>query len=61
MVREGRSIAVWMKAGDVVRIEVVDAAGQSVFGAIEQRVRLLGEPAAVAEGAAAAAGDDAAD
>jgi len=39
MVREGRAITPWMKSGDVVRIEVVDANGQSVFGAIEQQVR----------------------
>ncbi len=29
----------WLQFGDMVRIEVVDGAGQSVFGAIEQRVR----------------------
>jgi fumarylacetoacetate (FAA) hydrolase len=44
MVREGRAITPWLKFGDVVRIEVVDAGGQSVFGAIEQRVRSLAEP-----------------
>jgi fumarylacetoacetate (FAA) hydrolase len=39
MVRDGHAVRGWLNFGDVVRIEVVDAAGQSVFGAIEQRVR----------------------
>jgi fumarylacetoacetate (FAA) hydrolase len=28
-----------MKFGDVVRIEMLDAAGRSIFGAIEQRIQ----------------------
>ncbi len=31
----------WLAAGDVVRIEMFDAQGASVFGAIEQRVALV--------------------
>ena len=30
----------YLQAGDRVRMEVLDAAGRSVFGAIDQRVRL---------------------
>ena len=36
---DGQAESDWLRFGDVVRIEVVDANGQSVFGAIEQRVR----------------------
>ena len=39
MVRDGQATTGWLRFGDVVRIEVLDAQGQSVFGAIEQRVR----------------------
>lgn len=36
----GRARTSYMKAGDRIRIEMFDQAGQSVFGAIEQRVRI---------------------
>ena len=34
----GAPITPWMKVGDQVRIEVFDAEGRSVFGAIDQTV-----------------------
>lgn len=40
---EGVARTPWLGAGDVVRIEMRDASGRSIFGAIEQRV----EPARV--------------
>ncbi|MBI5718565.1 MAG: fumarylacetoacetate hydrolase family protein [Burkholderiales bacterium] len=39
MIRDGQATSEWLRFGDVVRIEVAGAEGQSVFGAIEQRVR----------------------
>ena len=42
MIQGGQAISGWLQFGDLVRIEVVDGAGQSVFGAIEQRVRAQG-------------------
>jgi fumarylacetoacetate (FAA) hydrolase len=54
MIHDGRASSAWLQFGDVVRIEVFDAGGQSVFGAIEQRVRSLSDPLpAAADGAAA--------
>jgi len=35
---EGRAITEYMRFGDRVRIEMLDAEGQSIFGAIDQRV-----------------------
>jgi len=35
----GRPLTPFMKFGDVVRIEMLDAAGRSIFGAIEQRIQ----------------------
>ena len=35
---QGKPRTPFLKWGDRVRIEMLDAAGQSVFGAIEQRV-----------------------
>jgi fumarylacetoacetate (FAA) hydrolase len=35
----GEATTGWLQFGDVVRIEAIDASGQSVFGALEQRVR----------------------
>jgi fumarylacetoacetate (FAA) hydrolase len=34
----------WLKFGDKVRIEMRDAAGRSIFGAIEQEVRRYTPP-----------------
>lgn len=34
----GRPVTPFLKSGDRVRIEMLDAAGQSIFGAIDQRV-----------------------
>jgi fumarylacetoacetate (FAA) hydrolase len=39
--RDGKPSTPFMKFGDVVRIEMFDAAGQSIFGAIEQRMAPL--------------------
>ena len=36
----------WLKFGDRVRVEMKDAAGRSIFGAIEQQVRRYTPPAA---------------
>jgi fumarylacetoacetate (FAA) hydrolase len=36
--RDGKPSTPFMAYGDVVRIEMLDADGKSVFGAIEQRV-----------------------
>ena len=38
MIDEGKPSTPFMKFGDRVRIEMFDAAGQSVFGAIDQRI-----------------------
>ena len=43
---EGKPRTPFLKAGDVVRIEMLDADGRSIFGAIEQRVASSG-PAAL--------------
>ena len=43
MIREGAARTPWLAFGDRVRIEVIDARGQTVFGAIEQRVRGTGD------------------
>ncbi|MBL8324937.1 MAG: fumarylacetoacetate hydrolase family protein [Rubrivivax sp.] len=52
MLRGGEATHGWLRHGDVVRIEVVDGLGASVFGAIEQRVRVVGAAAAAGEGGA---------
>jgi fumarylacetoacetate (FAA) hydrolase len=39
---EGKPRTPFLKAGDVVRIEMLDARGRSIFGAIEQEVRAIG-------------------
>ena len=44
-IEHGQPSTAFMKFGDTVRIEMFDAAGQSIFGAIEQRVAPL-RPAA---------------
>ncbi|HEU5397940.1 MAG TPA: fumarylacetoacetate hydrolase family protein [Gammaproteobacteria bacterium] len=38
VIKSGKAVTPFMKFGDQVRIEMFDAAGQSVFGAIEQTV-----------------------
>ncbi|MDR0275483.1 MAG: fumarylacetoacetate hydrolase family protein [Burkholderiaceae bacterium] len=38
--QEGQPRTPWLRAGDTVRIEMKDAGGQSVFGAIEQIVEM---------------------
>ncbi|VAW83177.1 Fumarylacetoacetase [hydrothermal vent metagenome] len=38
VVKEGKATTPFMKVGDSIRIDMVDALGHSVFGAIEQRV-----------------------
>ena len=34
----GNAITPFLRFGDIVRIEMTDAGGQSIFGSIEQRV-----------------------
>ncbi len=41
MIADGKPTTPFMKFGDTVRIEMFDAAGQSIFGAIDQRVAPL--------------------
>lgn len=43
---EGKPRTPYMRFGDTVRIEMLDAAGKSIFGAIEQRVRKYEPPRA---------------
>jgi fumarylacetoacetate (FAA) hydrolase len=38
-IQTGDMVTPFLKNGDVVRIEVLDKAGHSIFGAIEQVVR----------------------
>jgi fumarylacetoacetate (FAA) hydrolase len=38
IIEQGAAQTPFMKVGDVIRIEVLDEQGRSVFGAIEQRV-----------------------
>ena len=40
--RDGKPATPFLKFGDTLRIEVLDAAGHSIFGAIEQRVERAG-------------------
>jgi fumarylacetoacetate (FAA) hydrolase len=42
MADRGGAVTEYMRFGDRVRIEVLDAAGRSVFGAIDQRVVAAG-------------------
>lgn len=53
MIHDGHAASAWLQSGDLVRIEVFDAGGQSVFGAIEQRVRSTEDPDPVPAAAAA--------
>jgi fumarylacetoacetate (FAA) hydrolase len=41
-IRSGAPVTPFLQAGDVVRIEMKDGAGHSIFGAIEQRVEAHG-------------------
>lgn len=42
--RDGKPSTPFMSFGDVVRIEMLDAAGESIFGAIEQRIEQAAKP-----------------
>ena len=42
--RDGKPSTPFMSFGDVVRIEMLDAAGNSIFGAIEQRIEQATRP-----------------
>ncbi|HEY2591127.1 MAG TPA: fumarylacetoacetate hydrolase family protein, partial [Steroidobacteraceae bacterium] len=44
MLDSGRAMTDYMKYGDLVRIEVLDEAGRSIFGAIEQRMVAARKP-----------------
>ncbi len=41
IIKDGKPVTPFMKFGDTVRIEMLDAAGQTLFGAIEQKVEKL--------------------
>ena len=45
MIVQGRPQTAFMKFGDRIRIEMLDAAGASIFGAIDQQVLQVGEQA----------------
>jgi len=38
--RDGKPVTPFMKHGDRVRIEMLDADGNSIFGAIDQRIEV---------------------
>ena len=40
-IRDGAPSTPFMAAGDRIRIDMLDAAGRSIFGAVDQRVRVL--------------------
>ena len=42
IIAEGKPSTPFMSFGDTVRIEMLDAAGASIFGAIEQEIRRYG-------------------
>ncbi|OWY39236.1 2-keto-4-pentenoate hydratase [Xenophilus sp. AP218F] len=42
IIEQGAAQTPFMKAGDTIRIEMLDAAGRSIFGAIEQKVAAHG-------------------
>lgn len=42
LIRTGAAVTPYLSSGDTVRIEMKNAAGQSIFGAIEQRVETHG-------------------
>ena len=42
IIASGKPSTRYMRAGDVVRIEMFDPDGNSIFGAIEQRVVAVG-------------------
>src|ERR1700730_17949516 len=44
--RDGKPSTPFMSFGDVVRIEMLDAAGNSIFGAIEQSIEQAARPRA---------------
>jgi fumarylacetoacetate (FAA) hydrolase len=46
VIEQGKATTGFMRFGDTVRMEVLDADGQSIFGAIDQRVVLLANPGA---------------
>ena len=39
--RDGKPVTPFLKFGDTLRIEMLDADGNSIFGAIEQRIEPL--------------------
>jgi fumarylacetoacetate (FAA) hydrolase len=39
--RDGKPATPFMQFGDMIRIEMLDALGNNIFGAIEQRVKPL--------------------
>jgi fumarylacetoacetate (FAA) hydrolase len=41
MIEHGEAVTPFMRFGDTIRIEMLDAAGKSIFGAIEQTVKRL--------------------
>ncbi|HRQ65445.1 MAG TPA: fumarylacetoacetate hydrolase family protein [Xanthomonadaceae bacterium] len=41
IIREGKPVTPFLRFGDSVRIDMLDAAGHSIFGAIEQRIEGL--------------------
>jgi len=46
MAERGAAVTGYMRFGDRVRIEVLDSAGQTIFGAIDQRMVAAGSATA---------------
>jgi fumarylacetoacetate (FAA) hydrolase len=42
IIADGKPSTPFMSFGDVIRIEMLDVAGASIFGAIEQEIRRYG-------------------
>jgi fumarylacetoacetate (FAA) hydrolase len=40
-IETGQPVTAYMRFGDTIRIEMLDKAGKSIFGAIEQKVKRL--------------------
>ena len=48
MIADGKPTTSFMAFGDTIKIDMLDADGKSIFGAIDQQVWQLGRPKAAA-------------
>lgn len=44
MIADGKAATPFMAFGDTIKIEMLDADGKSIFGAIDQQVHQFGRP-----------------